>query len=285
MERLRNLNPFLIALFIIIAIQITTTISIIVIVRIRKFIKNKRMHHIVATSSKLTAIKELNQNYTFVPIEKIVRDCNCNSKRDFDRRDLRSFLIECIQDDPDYFLSALTASEQNAELFSDYINKYQNIINAVSQSEQDLYEKYPYYTSMERAVCETERQKPCCSLTIRVVKRYRSPKGRNHYQESDDFTHSMIKEAYEVAIQKNNESKSAGYQRPPISESMRYDIMKRDQFRCVLCGAAACDGVMLEIDHILPVSKGGTSAPANLRTLCRSCNRGKAAKYDPNGLN
>jgi 5-methylcytosine-specific restriction endonuclease McrA len=34
----------------------------------------------------------------------------------------------------------------------------------------------------------------------------------------------------------------------------------------------------LEIDHKKPVAKGGLNAIANLQVLCRSCNRGKAAK-------
>lgn len=58
--------------------------------------------------------------------------------------------------------------------------------------------------------------------------------------------------------------------------------MKRDNFRCKLCGRSAQDGVTLEVDHIKPVSKGGKTELNNLWTLCRDCNRGKAAKYDEN---
>ena len=51
--------------------------------------------------------------------------------------------------------------------------------------------------------------------------------------------------------------------------------MRRDQFRCQICGARAEDGVRLHVDHINPVSKGGTSDMSNLRTLCDRCNLGK----------
>lgn len=61
--------------------------------------------------------------------------------------------------------------------------------------------------------------------------------------------------------------------------------MKRDGFRCVLCGRTAADGVKLHVDHILPVSKGGKTEVDNLRTLCDECNLGKSDKYDEKGVN
>ena len=70
-----------------------------------------------------------------------------------------------------------------------------------------------------------------------------------------------------------------------MTDQLRYDIMKRDGFRCQLCGRSQADGVKLHVDHIKPVSKGGKTIPSNLRTLCEQCNLGKKDKYDPDGLN
>jgi len=67
--------------------------------------------------------------------------------------------------------------------------------------------------------------------------------------------------------------------REPVGLSKRYEVMRRDGFQCCLCGASGKDS-RLEIDHIIPVSNGGTSKRNNLRTLCFECNRGKAAKYE-----
>lgn len=57
----------------------------------------------------------------------------------------------------------------------------------------------------------------------------------------------------------------------------RFAILQRDQFRCRLCGLAASDGehVRLEVDHIIPRSKGGSNDAANKWVLCFACNRGK----------
>jgi HNH endonuclease len=56
----------------------------------------------------------------------------------------------------------------------------------------------------------------------------------------------------------------------------RFQIMKRDGFRCKLCGASASDDVSLEVDHIVAKSKGGSDSDSNLWTLCLQCNRGKS---------
>ena len=69
-------------------------------------------------------------------------------------------------------------------------------------------------------------------------------------------------------------------QRRLMTDSLRYDVMQRDGFRCQLCGATAADGYKLHVDHIIPVSKGGKTEMGNLRTLCERCNMGKGAKIE-----
>lgn len=65
--------------------------------------------------------------------------------------------------------------------------------------------------------------------------------------------------------------------RTAIPKSIRFEVFKRDKFTCQYCGLSAPD-VILEIDHIRPVSKGGTNDILNLVTACRDCNRGKTNK-------
>lgn len=68
-------------------------------------------------------------------------------------------------------------------------------------------------------------------------------------------------------------------QRKPIKPSVRFQILKRDNYRCQMCGITAKDGATLEIDHIIPVSKGGTNDEDNLQVLCRDCNAGKSDQW------
>ena len=72
------------------------------------------------------------------------------------------------------------------------------------------------------------------------------------------------------------------YERKPFTKSTRYKIMRRDDFKCVLCGRSPrnTENLTLHIDHIFPVSKGGSNKMSNLRTLCRDCNLGKGNKVE-----
>lgn len=56
-----------------------------------------------------------------------------------------------------------------------------------------------------------------------------------------------------------------------ISEETRMKVLARDGHQCRVCGSRED----LEIDHVVPISKGGTGEISNLQTLCRKCNRSK----------
>ena len=63
-----------------------------------------------------------------------------------------------------------------------------------------------------------------------------------------------------------------------ISDKLRYQVLKRDNFKCCTCGASPAKepSVELHIDHIIPWSKGGETTLENLQTLCSKCNIGKS---------
>lgn len=64
-----------------------------------------------------------------------------------------------------------------------------------------------------------------------------------------------------------------------IGNGIRFNVLRRDGYKCQICGMDANDGVKLEVDHKIPVSKGGGDEIENLWTLCFNCNRGKKDKY------
>ncbi len=63
--------------------------------------------------------------------------------------------------------------------------------------------------------------------------------------------------------------------RTAISKKTRFEVFKRDSFTCQYCSARP-PKVPLEIDHIIPVCKGGKNHIDNLITACFDCNRGKS---------
>lgn len=71
-------------------------------------------------------------------------------------------------------------------------------------------------------------------------------------------------------------------ERRDIPLGLRFRVLSRDRFKCVLCGDHParnpdCD---LHVDHITPWSKGGRTEFVNLRTLCAQCNVGRGNRYD-----
>lgn len=61
--------------------------------------------------------------------------------------------------------------------------------------------------------------------------------------------------------------------RVPIPQRVRHEVWRRDEGRCVECGSQA----LLEFDHIVPWSRGGSDTARNLQLLCEPCNRSKAS--------
>ncbi len=62
-----------------------------------------------------------------------------------------------------------------------------------------------------------------------------------------------------------------------ISKKIRFEVFKRDKFICQYCGNKAPD-IVLQLDHIKPVAKGGKNDIINLITSCFDCNNGKRDK-------
>lgn len=61
-----------------------------------------------------------------------------------------------------------------------------------------------------------------------------------------------------------------------ISQRLRYEILRRDGFRCRYCGLAPSESE-LHIDHVIPEVLGGQTEPSNLVAACLECNQGKAS--------
>lgn len=73
---------------------------------------------------------------------------------------------------------------------------------------------------------------------------------------------------------------SVAGQRALMTSALREKIKNRDNYTCQICSLSIKDeaNLLLEIDHIVPLSKGGITSEDNLQTLCWKCNRSKGAR-------
>lgn len=107
---------------------------------------------------------------------------------------------------------------------------------------------------------------------------YTSPGGRSHKEATVLLDCRKIREIgakIETLQQKSNHAKR---QRSKMTPALKKAILERDSYTCQNCGNSIYKepNLLLEIDHIVPVSKGGETEPDNLQTLCWRCNRSKS---------
>lgn len=160
-----------------------------------------------------------------------------------------------------------------------------------------------YYISqtkllLERKRAEEERQRKSKEEKERLLLEQRQAEKEEKYRKEKEKKAEALKrkkekekernarKARDDAIRREREKnlpeqrRFIAEQRRLMTDALRYEVLRRDGFRCQICGATAADGYKLHVDHIIPVSKGGKTEMSNLRVLCERCNMGKRDKIE-----
>lgn len=230
-------------------------------------------------------------------------DCYDFKKEDMMRTTQRfnygKFLIEKILENEELFINVIKEHYEIYEIYTEYLkeiyqafNKFRifkefqepnlsyrgKIAQFFTSNESYRNQKYSDFIDkqrFEKSVLDEKIYKPTFPY-ITLVLSAKTP--WNYYQENQIYTFGNILLCYLQAKNKQGKEAFIKEQRQQVTDNIRYDVLRRDNFRCKICGASANDGVKLEVDHIVPVSKGGKSTMDNLQTLCERCNRGKRDK-------
>ena len=117
-------------------------------------------------------------------------------------------------------------------------------------------------------------------LTVEYKFSYTSGGGMAKRSFTVPMTEETIVELIKMLESKLTAIAFAKEQRTLMTKKMREFIKKRDNYTCRICGNSTHvePNLLLEIDHIIPVSKGGRTVEDNLQTLCWKCNRSKSDK-------
>ena len=65
-----------------------------------------------------------------------------------------------------------------------------------------------------------------------------------------------------------------------LIKEVRRAVAKRDKYKCVYCMRHISElkalGIKCQIDHVIPVARGGSNAMHNLAFSCEACNNKKS---------
>lgn len=117
-------------------------------------------------------------------------------------------------------------------------------------------------------------------LTVEYKFVYTSNGGMAQRSFTIPMTEETIIELVKLLESKLTINAFAKEQRILMTKKLRNYIKKRDNYTCCICGNSIHiePNLLLEIDHIVPVAKGGLTEENNLQTLCWKCNRSKGTK-------
>lgn len=268
----------------ILPIVILLIVLIVIAVLLARYLMQKKYNDFVLHYSVcLKQLNELNSQYNFYP------DVNLNQSHIYDNEKLfntvscRDYLIYQLQYIRQTVFSQIKKISINRQQYPEYIAK----VNSVTQFGQ-------FETSIGKLNMDKLLQKekelikkrtlsaPITQFVLIVTLYCSTLNGRVYDEKSATFN---AKDIY--ALVKRLDNKSGDFyndreiwdalcrvERAKVSNKMRFSIYARDGHRCCKCGISD-RYALLEIDHIIPISKGGKSTYDNLQTLCHKCNKEK----------
>ncbi len=257
---------------------VLVVITVLIVLRII-YIKTKEF--VTQNSKILKQITLLSNNYFFYSIEQHhIHKKRQKSLSAFRKINYSDELLHYVKSHRLYFEDQIKKATENAKKYEQYCAEFDYICKTQKSNwNSELKER------IEKKLIENSRLSPVCSIEIEIENVYISPGGRSrHYEPCFCSQQDIIRTFSQIQDQESFNSKKHE-ERSKMNDSLRYDILKRDGFKCTICGATPQDGAKLHVDHIVPISKGGKTTRNNLRTLCSRCNLGKRDKYDPNGIN
>ena len=238
-------------------------------------------------SRSYQAILDINRKYSFYSIPSIhVITRTCTNKTMYDAP-VYNYVLRCVGENFSEYQKNVQYAKENEENDRLYGEDLLSVPNYLSEFElRELGVPKNLGKDIEKRICDDAMLYPVTRFLVRCEVRYTSPGGRNSYYKDECYNVEEIQQIIEAVKEEKHRKDSAEYQRSKMSQSLRYEVMRRDGFRCILCGRSAKeDHVQLHVDHIQPVSKGGKTELSNLRTLCQDCNLGKSDRFDPDGIN
>ncbi len=174
----------------------------------------------------------------------------------------------------------------NANRFNDISRHYQMITNWKKKTEEEIEKSILRKFRWRQYQSIVDDTQAFCFKLIRKQTRY---KQTNYVKtpyyvyvivEEKSFDFEFLQNRFNILDSIHFECTLSEYhskkQRKRMTKDLRLQIMQRDNYTCKYCGKYMPDEVGLQIDHIIPIAKGGKSISSNLQVLCSKCNGRKS---------
>ncbi len=258
-----------------IIILIITVILIISYVVIKKIYINFDNQNSVLISK----INEINNLYTFYPLIPYDQKYIYDNEKFYNEISPKDYLIYQLQIYKDQVKTQIDFASSNKFQFELYRNQLEAIeergkylkdtkwyiLKLLNYYELKLAEKKVIYPKMEYWIKVT--------LCLSKINGEIYEKKENNFSTNEILTLISRLKNKDGNFLKDREiwDSLCRVERGKVSNKIRFSVYKRDGYRCRYCHASD-RFENLEIDHIIPISKGGKSTLNNLQTLCHRCN-------------
>lgn len=246
-----------------------------------KRIINKENEVVSKTSKKIQKITKLNESYQFKDIKRKKRNI---IEREYSRKSLdRVTGKSIIKYHLDNNINGIRTDLENAIFNITLLENYNKDVEKVLLSESINNSKYSskkFKMIEERVLRNIIYKKEDFMITLKIEVYYRSIGGNVYDNKKGKYLFNDLVIIYNEWNKGNKFEETINQERKIMNDYIRYNVLKRDNFSCQICGITAKDGAKLHVDHIIPVSKGGKTVMSNLQTLCERCNIGKSNKTE-----
>ncbi len=247
------------------------------------FTQRKYDNFVKENSICLSQLKEINSRYKFYPFVSFDQQHTYDNEIFYESISCADYLIYQLQFIRKDVLTQIKNTCSNREQYSQYLGE----VKAITQFGQFKVSigklKLDKLIKIEKLLVERQTlREPCTQFSLTVTLYCSKINGQVYDWKRYSFSAAEIS----TFIKRLNNKRGDFYndrgiwdalcrvERGKVSNKMRFAIYERDGYRCRHCGVYGRYNkyVQLEIDHIIPIAKGGKTTYDNLQTLCHKCN-------------